>query len=85
MADQSKEDAPKEEQLQAALLPATFIDSFWLTIWQGHIRFTFGENLVGKTWYRSGIVMEIEDAEALAKDITTLVARFKSRAKESKK
>lgn len=84
MADATEDKDHAEDIENAAVIPALYSDTYWLTVWSGHIRLTFGEQLADKARYRSALVMDWDDALSLAKDIVELVERRKKRDAEQK-
>jgi len=63
-------------------IPAPFIDSWYLTTWEGHVRIAFGEAL-DKIYYRSAVVMALDDAEKFAGRLLRAVERRKKRDQEA--
>jgi hypothetical protein len=63
-----------------AVIPSTFIDTWYLSTWNGHIRITFGEQIGDDDYYRAAIVMELKEAEGLATHMIEAIA--KRRAKD---
>lgn len=47
-------------------LPATYIDTWHVWTWKGHMRITFGEEFPDVRYLRSAVVMTLHDAELLA-------------------
>lgn len=61
-------------------VPAYYANSFIVSVNQDRIRITFGENLEGKTYYRTAVSMPISDGESLSDDIIVLLKKFRERA-----
>ena len=68
-----------DEKIARSGIPAIYIDTWFLTTWRGHMRITFGETVSHIDAYRSAIVLELRDAEKLAKQMLEMVARRKAR------
>jgi hypothetical protein len=56
-------------------LPGLYTDAYTLFWWAGRIRIAFAEYLNEEMHYRTAIVMPVEDAESLAKDILDAVEK----------
>jgi hypothetical protein len=70
---------------EAKQLTAIYVDSYWITIWSGHIRITFGEVFGDKTEFRSAVVIPLDVVESLTKDIVELVNKQIAEDKEEEK
>jgi hypothetical protein len=64
-------------------IPATYIDTWHLSTWRGHIRLTLGEYIGGADRFRTAVVMELKDAERLATAVLRMIERRKA-AEQSK-
>ena len=79
---------PEEEAENAAEhkrlgeLPAVYVDTFASYITSTFMRLAFGENLRDKTYYRTAILLELEDAIALRDFLTERIARMEEKARE---
>lgn len=62
-----------------ASIPATYVDTWASQIWKGHLRLVLGEWLSGGPHYRAAFVMELEDAEGLARHILRRAERQRER------
>ena len=89
MAEQESPKLPKQEEDrypdEAAQIAASFTDTYYVNIWPGALRIAFGEALRGKAFYRTAVVIPIDDAKALANDILELIVRLESDEKKKKK
>jgi hypothetical protein len=86
MAEEIKEDAVTDEDVEKiGAIPSTFSDSFIVTVGIDGIRLSFGERLGTKTYYRVAVQLPRADAESLAADITTMLARWDAKEKEREK
>lgn len=65
-----------------ASIPAIFIDTWHTLTFAGHVRLTFGEIYGDTNNYRTAIVLDLDDGEALARHLLRVVQRRKARDKE---
>ena len=68
-----------EEKIARSGIPAIYIDTWFLTTWRGHMRITFGETVSKIDAYRSAIVLELNDAEKLSRQILKMIERRKEK------
>ena len=87
MSDNATEDAtPDDKDIARELranLPATYVDTWSTVTWKGHIRITLGEYMYGKDNYRAAFIMELEDAERLARHLVRAIERRRAREQKS--
>ena len=78
-ADQPNQlpEALAPDRKAAFLLPATFVDTWFLTAWRGHIRITLGEASQpdGRDHYRFAIVFGEEDARNFINEMQEMLDR----------
>ena len=85
MADTSENEAVQDsEEDQAefrrmADVPAAYVDTWHLYTWSGHMRLTFGEIFGDLVGYRSALVLGLDDAEKLARQMIRIIERRKAR------
>jgi hypothetical protein len=77
--DEDKPDAPPQ---QVKDLHAVYVDGYFITIWRGHVRLAFGEEVGGDTLYRMACVMPIETVESLMTQLRGLIDRRRARGQE---
>lgn len=75
-AEEENEDDRDYEAM--ARLPAVYADTWYVITWKGHLRMTLGEDFE-KPHYRAAFVLELDDAERLAKHILRSVERRRKR------
>ena len=71
--------SPDRRRDARALLPAVYIDTWSTLIWSGHMRITLGEWLGEDPSYRGAFIMELDDAERLARHILRRAQRQRER------
>ncbi len=81
--DENKITELARRQEQRADLLTVYIDTWATLVWRGHIRIVLGEELYGRDIYRYAILMDLGNAEALARDILKRVQRQKERESEA--
>jgi hypothetical protein len=75
----SSEDEDSRLSRESSLgLTALYCDAFHLTTWPGHVRISLGEYF-DRAYYRAAVVMPLEDARALAKDLLQVIERESAR------
>jgi hypothetical protein len=82
MSDTPKVPSPEIKEVEkmplaARQLSAPYCDSYFLTTWPNIVRIAFGESLEGESYYRTAVIMPVEDAEDLAKSILDFVQRLR--------
>ena len=80
MSDEKDDQASEEleaDRVAAFRTAATYIDTWFLTTWRGHIRIALGEipRAAGPDHYRFAIVLEEEDARRLIQDVKEMLDR----------
>ncbi len=58
-------------------LTAVFVDSFFLTYWEKYLKISFGETIDGKEYWRSAVVLPVDDAEILARRLAEAIKEIK--------
>jgi hypothetical protein len=79
------EDKPQEITTpeDAKRLPSTYIDTYFISTWPGHVRMVFGEGVGDEAFYRLAVVLPLEIVEDLIETLTKMVKAEKERdAKE---
>lgn len=80
------EEAPKPDPEWEAIaqLPAMYVDTWYLTTWRGHMRIALGEQFADlQNQYRLALVLELNDAESLARGILRGIERRRKKDAES--
>jgi len=78
----TEEKAEREAELErVGSIPAVYVDQWWTTIWAGGMRVTFGEEIAGKSFFRSAIMLDYSDVVALRDHLTARIARMEEKAK----
>jgi hypothetical protein len=62
-----------------ASLPATYVDGYTVSWWSGGIRISFAEYLHRERHYRVAVMMDLDDAEDLAKTLLRSVEKARER------
>jgi hypothetical protein len=75
--------AEKAERDRAiAAVPALFIDTWHTLSFTGHVRVTFGEIYGDTDNFRTAIVLDLDDAESLGRQLIRVAERRRARDKE---
>jgi hypothetical protein len=82
--DESEDPKNAAEIEAASNVPAFYVDTYWLTVWEGHIRITLGELLGDNERYRTAVVIPWDQALSLSKDIAGLISRSSRKVEEPK-
>lgn len=91
MADEPTAGVPVEDQdddeeatrKATFAVPAPYCDAYYLTTWPGHIRMSFGE-YYDRPYYRTAVVMSLDDVESFLKSLTKVVERQREKDKVPK-
>lgn len=74
-----KELEKRLEQRTAELgsLQAVYVEDSYITWWSGHLRIALGEKIVGKTHWRTAVLMEVGDAERLVANLNNVLTKLR--------
>jgi hypothetical protein len=79
-AEKTAEKAARDRAIAA--IPALFIDTWHVLTFAGHARVTFGEIFGDADNFRTAIVLELDDAESLGRQLLRMAQRRKIRDAE---
>ena len=84
--DQIKQEKEAEEAGPEGIaeVSAIYSDTYYLNIWPTYFRITFGESFEEKVYYRQAVAMPIDQAEALAKDVLSLIKEYREEAEKNR-
>jgi hypothetical protein len=77
---ESDEDSPRPPPGE---LPATYIDTWHVSTWKGHMRVTFGEEIGHVRYLRSAIVLTLDDAEMLGRMMLDMAGKRRKKEQET--
>ena len=85
--DTKRQDLAADKEAALAI-PATYIDTWFLTSWRGHVRIALGEQASEEDrpeYYRAAFVLELRDAEKFAMQVLEMVQIRKTKQAETTK
>ena len=66
----------------ASQLPAVYVDGWFTTTWEGHMRIAVSERTYDEDRYRFAFIMELDDVEKFAQHLLGEVTKRRKREEE---